>query len=139
MAWAYSQRSIDRLTSCHPDLQLLMVEALADPECPCDISIIEGHRTKERQDMLKDQGKSQLSWPHSRHNSYPSLAVDIAPYIGGISWVEEDHQRLAEHILAVWSRLVQEEKTSGNYTLSWGGHWRTFVDMPHYQLDRVGT
>ena len=139
MAWAYSQRSIDRLTSCHPDLQLLMVEALADPECPCDISILEGHRSQERQDMLKEEGKSQLSWPHSRHNSYPSLAVDVAPYIGGISWDWEHYHPLAAHIKATWSRLVQEEKTSGNYSLSWGGDWTSFKDGPHWQLDRVGT
>jgi peptidoglycan L-alanyl-D-glutamate endopeptidase CwlK len=137
LTWAYSQRSLSRLSTCHPDLQLLMVEALAAPECPSDITIVEGHRSRERQDELVDQGKSQLRWPKSRHNSWPSMAVDVAPYIdGSVSWDWEHFNPLAEHIKDTWARLVAEERiTGGPWKLSWGGDWRSFKDAPHWQID----
>ena len=53
-----------------------MREALADPECPCDITIVEGHRNQERQDRMVEEGKSQLRWPHSRHNLMPSISTN---------------------------------------------------------------
>jgi hypothetical protein len=73
MSWAYSSRSLQRLQSCHPDLILLMTEALADPACPSDISILEGYRDEAKQNELKASGASQLSWPNSYHNRFPSM------------------------------------------------------------------
>ena len=137
MAWAYSQRSLQRLQTCDSDLQLLFLEALADPECPSDITIVEGHRSEERQNQMVAEGKSQLRWPRSRHNSFPSLAVDAAPYIpaaGGLSWDWQHYHPLAAHIKAVWSRLQAEGKVHG--TLTWGGDWSSFPDAPHWQIDR---
>ena len=135
MTWSYSQRSLTRLGTCHLDLQLLMREALADPECPCDITVLEGHRDQERQDKLVDEGKSQLMWPKSKHNSMPSMAVDVAPWVGGVSWEWDDYRPLAAHIKDVWARLVANEQVTGQYDLSWGGDWKTFKDGPHWQLD----
>ena len=60
MSYRYSSRSTQRLSTCHPDLVLLFDEALADPACPSDISIIEGFRGRDRQNEMKTQGKSQL-------------------------------------------------------------------------------
>lgn len=39
-----------------------------------------GHRSKEEQNRLYAEGKSQLQYPRSKHNAYPSIAVDIQPY-----------------------------------------------------------
>ena len=136
MTWSYSQRSLTRLGTCHEDLQLLMREALADPECPSDITIIEGHRGQARQDQLVEEGKSQLMWPRSRHNSMPSMAVDVAPYVNGsVSWDWDYYRPLAAHIKDTWARLVANELVTGQYDLSWGGDWRNFRDGPHWQLD----
>lgn len=135
MSWSYSQRSLTRLGTCHEDLQLLMREALADPECPSDITIIEGHRGQARQDQLVEEGKSQLMWPRSRHNSMPSMAVDVAPYVNGsVSWDWEHFTPLVSHIKDVWARLVANELVTGQYTLTAGADWR-WKDGPHFQLD----
>ena len=135
MAWAYSQRSLSRLSTCDHDLQLLFLEALKDPACPYDITIIEGHRTEDRQNQMVAEGKSQLRWPRSRHNSLPSMAVDVAPFVGGsISWSWDHYNPLADHVKAVWSRLKAEGKVHG--TLVWGGDWASLRDGPHFQIDR---
>ena len=136
MTYRYSQRSLSRLQTCHPDLQLLMVEALADPECPCDMSVLCGYRGEEEQNAAYASGASKLKYPQSRHNQTPSLAVDVAPYINGaVSWDWEHYYPLAEHIKATWQRLEQRELTTGHHSLSWGGDWRSFKDGPHWQLD----
>ena len=138
MTWAYSQRSLTRLNSCHPDLIVLMMEALADPECPCDITILEGYRDETRQNLMLAEGRSQLPWPKSRHNQFPSWAVDIAPYIdGAVSWDWEHYWDLAAHIKTVWQRLKMDEKVTNLYELEWGGDWRTLQDGPHWQLNEA--
>ena len=43
MTYRFSQRSLDRLNTCHPDLVLLMTEALADPDCPSDMTVLCGY------------------------------------------------------------------------------------------------
>ena len=137
MSYRYSSRSRQRLRTCHPDLVLLFDEALADPACPSDISILEGFRGRERQHEMKATGKSQLGWPKSRHNSVPSMAVDAAPYVGGISWDWDHYHPLAAHIKATWDRLQSEGKVDPRHRLSWGGDWESLKDGPHWQLDKV--
>ena len=139
MTWAYSSRSREKLQTCHADLIVLMTEALADPECPSDITILEGHRGEERQNQMVEEGKSQLPWPRSRHNTFPSMAVDVAPYVGGISWDWEHYYPLAAHIKDVWQRLLMDDKVSGQYTLEWGGDWSGGFgpDGPHWQVNEV--
>ena len=135
MAYRYGRTSTARLSTCDPDLILLMNEALSDPACPVDISILEGHRGKVRQNRMQAEGKSQLSWPRSRHNSMPSMAVDAAPYVdGAVSWDWDDYHPLADHIKATWARLKAEGKVHGE--LEWGGDWRSFKDGPHWQINR---
>lgn len=133
--YRYGRRSLERLNSCDPDLFLLMCEALADPACPSDMTVLEGHRGEARQNEMHAAGRSQLRWPRSRHNTMPSMAVDVAPYVGGaVSWDWEHYHPLADHIKATWARLKAEGKVHGE--LEWGGDWRRFRDGPHWQLNR---
>jgi hypothetical protein len=135
MTYRYGRSSTKRLQSCDPDLILLFNQALADPACPSDITILEGHRGEERQNQMVAEGKSQLRWPKSRHNSFPSMAVDAAPYVGGaISWSWPHYYPLADHIKATWARLKAEGKVHGE--LEWGGDWSSFKDGPHWQINR---
>ena len=136
MSWRYSSKSTKQLNTCHTDLIVLMNEALADPACPSDITVLEGYRTEERQNELKAQGASQVSYPNSYHNKWPSMAVDVVPYVSGISWEWEHIEPLAAHIKAVWNRLQQTEQVSPSHRLEWGGDWR-WRDGAHYQLRKT--
>jgi peptidoglycan L-alanyl-D-glutamate endopeptidase CwlK len=135
MSYLYSSRSLSRLNTAHPDLVLLFTEALDAPDCPSDITILEGFRSEERQNQLYDQGKSQLEWPKSYHHKTPSMAVDAAPYVnGGITWDWTYYHPLADHLKATWARLQAEGRVSSDLRLEWGGDWQSFPDGPHWQL-----
>ena len=133
--YRWSRRSRERLATCDPDLILLFEEALSDPMCPSDMTVVCGHRGKAEQNAAYARGASKLRYPKSRHNSMPSMAVDVAPYIdGGISWSWPHYYPLAGHIKRVWSRLKDEGRVSG--ALVWGGDWTRFKDGAHWQIDR---
>jgi len=134
VTYRFSSRSTERLETCHPDLVLLMNEALADPECPSDMSILCGYRGEEEQNAAFESGASQLRYPQSRHNREPSLAVDVAPYVGGITWDWQYYYPLADHIKATWARLSESGQLSGDYRLQWGGDWTSFKDGPQWEL-----
>jgi len=72
----FGKASLDRLATCHPDLQRLFNEVIKHYDC----SVLCGHRTKQEQDAAVASGNSKTTWPMSKHNSLPSKAVDVAPY-----------------------------------------------------------
>ena len=72
----FSQESFSRLSTCHIDLQVVFFEIVHTVDC----AILEGHRGQLEQDKAYADGKSKLKWPLGKHNTMPSLAVDVAPY-----------------------------------------------------------
>jgi peptidoglycan LD-endopeptidase CwlK len=70
----FSNISKERLQTCHADLRVLFGHVIQGYDC----TIVEGHRGKERQNRAFAEGKSKLKYPQSKHNKYPSLAVDAA-------------------------------------------------------------
>lgn len=72
----FSKQSLERLATCHLDIQLVMNDVIKVFDC----SIIYGHRGEEEQNRLFEAGRSQLKWPKSPHNKTPSMAVDVIPY-----------------------------------------------------------
>src|SRR5687768_11435850 len=72
----FSQASIDKLATCHPDLRVLFNEVIKHFDC----TISDGHRGEAAQNKAFDEGKSKLRWPNGNHNKLPSMAVDVYPY-----------------------------------------------------------
>lgn len=129
----YGKTSRARLETCHPVLQLLMNRAMATCPPGLDWSIICGHRGKEAQEAAVAGGFSDVHWPHGKHNSLPSMAVDAAPFVRGkVSWFAPDFAPVAKHIKATWETLTEAER--GGFTLSWGGDWKRRKDSPHWEL-----
>ena len=125
----FSQKSLDRLNTCHPDLQHLFVEVVKNYDC----AVICGHRNKEDQDEAVLSGKSQVEYPHSKHNSFLSLAVDVVPF--PIDWNDTNRfYHFAGYVLGVAKEL--------GIKVRWGGDWdgdlnfrdEKFRDFPHYEL-----
>lgn len=67
--------SLKKLKTCHPDLIRLAMGV--DEIYP--IQVICGHRGKEDQNEAAKNGKSELEWPNSKHNSTPARALDAVP------------------------------------------------------------
>jgi len=60
----FGTRSLIELDTCDERLQALFFEVIEYFDC----SILEGARSKDRQDEMLAQGKSKLPWPLSKHN-----------------------------------------------------------------------
>ena len=119
----FHQRSLANLDTVHPDLKRVMLEAIEN--APFDFGITEGLRTKERQQQLFNEGKSQTL--NSRHLT--GNAVDIVIFMDNkVTWDLKYYKVLSEHIKAV-AKL-------NDVPVVWGGDWKSFVDAVHFELDR---
>jgi peptidoglycan L-alanyl-D-glutamate endopeptidase CwlK len=131
----FSKVSLDRLDTCHHDLQLIACEVVRLFDC----SVLEGHRGHDRQTLLFQKGLSRVEWPDSEHNSMPSMAMDLAPY--PISWDDEGRfYFFAGYVSCVAVRLMEEGKIT--HRVRWGGDWdsdrhmddQDFNDLCHFEL-----
>ena len=120
---SFGTNSKRHLETCHEDIQKVLNEAINH----YDFSVIWGHRGMEAQNKAYLEGNSNLEWPKSKHNSNPSMAVDIIPYPGGFARSNEEFTIMATHIFRAAS-------VCGVPNLIWGGHWRTFKDLAHFEL-----
>ncbi len=69
----------------------------------------------------------------SRHNAKESEAVDLVPY--PIDWNNKRRfYYLAGAFMAMAYRLEIAEVIESRF--QWGGHWKNFVDLPHYQIKK---
>lgn len=132
MTYKYSKRSLERLETCHPLLIQLMQRALL--ESPHDITILEGYRSKQKQDEYLRKGTSKVPWPHSKHNRRPSKAVDVAPW--PIDWKDISRfEDIAKTIEKCWQDMCDEGLCDG-WDLFHGAEWTRLVDWPHWELRR---
>ena len=125
----YSSSSIVNLMSADKRLQAVMREVIKHYDC----TILQGHRGQAQQDEYYFKGLSKLRWPDSKHNIYPSLAIDVAPY--PLDWADtEAFYYMAGVIICIASTL--------GITLRWGGNWdgdsdfhdQTFMDLVHFEI-----
>jgi peptidoglycan LD-endopeptidase CwlK len=125
----FGRTSLKRLETCHPDLQALchrVIELM-------DFSVLEGTRSKARQDYLYRRGQSKVPWPHSKHNVSPSLAVDIAPY--PIDWQDEGRfYLLAGHMLMRAADMGLLLRFGGDWDRDYDIRDQTFNDLAHFEL-----
>lgn len=131
----FSKTSLSRLDTCHKDLQLIMSEVVRLFDC----SILEGHRGQDQQTLMFQKGFSKLEWPESKHNTVPSMAVDVAPY--PILWEDDGrHYFFAGWVFCVAARLLEEGRVT--HKVRFGGDWdsdtytedQSFNDLVHFEL-----
>lgn len=136
------KRSLERLETCHVDLQVIMEEAISTSMV--DFGVAEGHRNIARQNKLFKEGKSRIDGINKKgkHNEFPSEAVDIFAYYNGKAQWDDIHLGyLAGHILCTAKRLLKEGKVT--HKLRSGGNWdddgifvydHSLKDLPHYEI-----
>ena len=132
----FSQKSSNRLNTCHPDIQKVMNEAIKH----FDFAVLSGFRSPKEQLELYKQGREfkDGKWvkvgrvvtnvdgvnTKSNHNYSPSRAIDIAPY--PIDWDDiERFEQMAVVVIDCANKLGVE--------LVWGGDWH-MKDYPHFEL-----
>ncbi len=126
MTYKFGNTSRKRLSTCHPDIQRVLERALE--LSPIDFTVVCGERNEEDQMKAFNSGNSKAKFGQSPHNKSPSMAVDICPYVdGALQWDNE----------AGWFTLyktVMKAARELDVELTWGGHFKSITDKPHWEL-----
>lgn len=132
MSFELSKSSKEKLSTCSEPLRDL-VEAVARYY---PLQVIEGHRNKERQDEAFEKGFSKLEYPNSKHNSFPSTAVDIMPLINGkILWADKEQTyHFAGFVMGMAAALGIKIRWGGDFNSNLNFKDQSFIDNPHYEL-----
>jgi hypothetical protein len=99
-----------------------------------DCTILCGHRDEEAQNKAIAEKASKTPYPQSKHNKYPSHAVDISPWP-----IPEDWDPKAFILLA---GVVKAEAHHLGLKVRWGGDWdsdddltdQKFNDYVHFEI-----
>ena len=125
----WSKKSQERLSTCKPELIRLADEIIKITDC----TVIYGFRTKQEQEQAFLESKTQVHFPYSKHNRYPSSAIDLAPY--PIDW--GDIRRFY-----YFGGMVVGVAKMLDIPIRWGGDWngnfqvkdQLFNDLVHFEL-----
>ena len=142
----FSPASQERLRTLHPNLQALLTQAA---KMGLDFSVLQGHRNKEDQNKAVAEKRSKTPWPKSKHNTLPSLAVDIQPYPNPFDGIEKlpaaqqarAKEKATRKFYAMAGVMCTLAKQMG-FKLRWGGDWdgdfdyldNSFDDLYHFEL-----
>lgn len=120
---SFGERSTNNLASADPKLRQLFNEVIKTMDC----TVLCGFRNEADQNTAYANGFSKVQWPNSKHNTFPSKAVDVAPW--PLDWKD------TASFEVLGSFVFQKAKEMG-IDIEWGGTWH-FTDLPHYQLKEV--
>lgn len=136
----FSPQSLKKLNECNDIIQKIMFDVIQI----IDITVLEGFRNEEKQNEMFRNGKSNLEWPNSKHNSNPSQAIDIAPY--PIIWPDPlkypgTWQKHLARFYYLGGIVIAMGRTYG-VKIRWGGDWnmnnsftdQTFDDLVHFEI-----
>ena len=141
----FSARSIGRLQTCAPALEVLFADVIREYDCV----ILCGHRNKADQEAAFVAGNTKLHFPDGNHNSLPSKAVDAAPFdprvSGGVNWATSKVASADRAALARFyhfAGFVKGRAQALGIRIRWGGDWdgdtffddQTFNDLVHFEL-----
>ena len=121
-----NHHSEDKLNTCHINIQDLVREVANRT----NIIVCVGKRDKAAQDEAFKSGLSKLQYPDSKHNTEPlSEAVDLAPCDENYQIDWDDRQAFLDLVL-----IVKDVAKDLGINIVWGGDWKKFKDIDHYEL-----
>ena len=136
----FGSSSRRRLATCHEVLQILAERVVKRRDC----FVACGHRGEQEQNDAVRDGKSRTAFPFSKHNSKPSMAIDLCPWPE--QWASKPaFLQLRDIVMEEWKKMEAEGLTQG-FKLRWGGDWdgdgilveddpdEGLIDKPHWEL-----
>jgi len=127
MTFKLSSKSKERLTGVDARIIKIVDLALTITHIDFGVPYCGGLRTEADQKALFSNGTSKCDGVKNKSAHQSGLAFDIYAYVDGkASWDRY-------HLTQVAAAILQAASLLG-YELEWGGLWRNFVDMPHFQL-----
>jgi len=127
----WSDRSLKSMDGIHPDLRRVLDDALQSS--PHDFVVTEGLRSIERQRELLRIGASKTL--NSRHLT--GHAIDLYAWVdmnvdGKVVFEEMSNV----HLLTAIANAIKASAAKLDTPIVWGGDWRKFRDLPHFELNR---
>lgn len=132
MTYTLNERSIKNLKGVNIDLVEVVKKALK--LATMEFTVVEGLRTVERQKQMVAEGKSKTMNSYHIPNEFGGRAVDLYPSPGGkvnVNAPPADYKAIADAM----NKAAQELGVK----ITWGGTWKTLIDMPHYQIEEPKT
>lgn len=123
----FSKTSKERMAGV--DARLIQVMEEAIKLSPIDFGIPEhgGLRTAEEQHSLYLNKASEKDGYVKKSYHQSGKALDVFAYVNGKNSWDEGH-------LTTIATAVLQAANSLGYKVEWGGLWKDFVDMPHFQI-----
>lgn len=126
---SFGERSKKALESAHPKLRALFEEVVKEYDC----AVVCGFRNEQDQETAYVQGFSKVQFPNSKHNSYPSLAVDVIPWPTGYKDTEKMYH-FAGYVLGISAMMKIPIRWGGDFNKDGNLKNDAFVDIPHFEL-----
>ena len=87
-----------------------------------------GLRTTEDQAKLFTSGVSKADGRKNKSYHQTGKALDVYAYVDGKASWEKLH-------LALIAAVMLQAAAQLGYRLKWGGNWKSWQDMPHFELE----
>jgi len=125
----FSKRSLDARKELHPNLQLIVDEAIKQ----IDFVILDAQRGRAEQEQAFKLGNTKAHFGQSAHNYIPAVAMDIVPYP-----IDFDNVDKFKAIAQVFLTIAKARKIP----IRWGADWNmndktsdeSFLDWGHFEL-----
>jgi peptidoglycan LD-endopeptidase CwlK len=120
-------RSLERVIGVNPLLVECVERALLVSEFDMTIPWMGGVRKAEEQNALYLQGNSKADGYKKLSYHQSGNAIDVIPVLGGYG-NKEGFKHFSKCMFSEWAKMNTGKR------LTWGGNWKTFLDMPHYEI-----
>ena len=123
-----SNRSLSNISEIEDILIMIIQEGIKNSPYDFGIPSTGGFRTAEEQYLLFQKGASKCDGYEKKSYHQTGKAFDIYAYVDGkATWEAKYYEPIARHLQSI-------AKDKFGIELTWGGDWKKFVDMPHFQI-----
>jgi peptidoglycan L-alanyl-D-glutamate endopeptidase CwlK len=122
-----SQNSLNNSSGVDPRLIEVLSRAIKISIIDFGVPSSGGLRTTEDQAALYADKKSKCDGVINKSYHQTGRALDVYAYVDGKASWEKEH-------LAIVAVAMMQAANELGYKLEWGGLFRSFTDMPHFQL-----
>lgn len=128
----FSPISSATLAMAHRDLQVIFNEVIKYYDC----TIAKSYETKAESEDYFNRGLSKIHYP-TKHNSKPSQAVDVYPYIKGhCSFDLRQGLVFGGYVMGFADILFTQGKIT--HKIRWGADWNQDRDVTDNPFEDVG-
>jgi len=125
--FSYSKRSLNNRAGVDPRLIEISDLAITITSIDMGIPSTGGLRTVEDQAKLFAEGVSKADGVHNKSYHQSGKALDVYAYVEGKASWDKLH-------LSICAAAMLQAAAQLGYPLQWGGFFKSFTDMPHFQL-----